>query len=191
MTTSVDSILNTAARVLGDETTEHWPSSTLLDYLNEAQNRISSDVPGSYTKVADVTMVAGARQTLPADGITALEVAGIRRVDKRSLDRENISWQSMTANNTTTMWARDPNNPVNFYTYPPRTSTPGTLADVEYEAVPAEGSLGDNIVLDDIYAPAMVDFIVYRALSEDKDLADPVRAVHFLTEYKAKVGVAA
>jgi len=191
MTTTVDSVLNTAARVLGDETNEHWPAPTLLDAFNEAQSRIASDVPGAYTLVADVTMVAGARQTLPIGGIIPLDIANIRRVDKRAIDRENPAWQgSVTASNTTTMWARDPNHASNFYVYPPRTGTPGTLADVEYSATPAKITLGDPITLDEAYVPAIVDFIVYRGLSEDRDLADPVRATHFLTEYKTKIGVA-
>jgi hypothetical protein len=85
------------------------------------------------------------------------------------------------------MWMRSATNPREFFTYPPRLG--GTLSNVEYSVVPAEVTLGDDISLPDHYAEALTDYIAYRALSEDTDLAEPGRAEHFLTQYKIRLGI--
>jgi len=186
MAISSDTVLKNAARILGDEANIHWPASTLLAWLNEAQHQIATDVPTSSTTVADVTCVAGARQSLPDGGIMILSVDSLRVVDKPSLDRENPAWKSMTGSDTTTMWARSAANPRQFFTYPPRLG--GTLADVEYTILPATVTLGDDITVPDHFAEALTEYIVYRGLTEDSDLAEPGRAEHFLGMYNARVG---
>jgi hypothetical protein len=189
MTVSSDIVLANAARLLGDEGNIHWPAYVMLAWLNEAQHTIAVEAPTSSTTVADVTCVAGARQSLPDGGLSLLGVDNVRFVDKGSIDRENTTWQStVTANNTTAMVAANPANPREFFTYPPREGTPGTLADVEYSVLPAAVTLGDDITLPDQYAEAITDWIIYRGLSEDTDLAEPGRAEHFLKSFSARVG---
>ena len=189
MTVSSDTVLANAARLLGDEGNIHLPTGTLLAWLNEAQHTIAVGVPTASTTVADITCVAGARQSLPAGGLSLLGADNVRVVDKGSIDRENTTWQStVTAANATTMIAVNPANPREFFTYPPREGTPGTLADVEYSVLPAAVTLGDDITLPDQYAEALTDYIVYRGLSEDTDLAEPGRAEHFLKSFSSRVG---
>jgi hypothetical protein len=188
MSVSSDTVLKNAARILGDEVNTHWPASTLIAWLNEAQHQVAIDVPTASTTVGDITCIAGARQTLPDGGLMILGVDAIRGVTKSSLDREAPAWQSMTASNSTTMWARSTTNPREFFTYPPREGTPGTLTDVEYSVLPATVTLGDNITVPDQYADALTDYMVARGLSEDTDLAEPGRSDYFLGLYKARVG---
>jgi hypothetical protein len=188
MSVSSDTVLKNAARILGDAANIHWPASTLLAWLNEAQHQIAVEIPAASKTVAAVTCVEGARQSLPTGSIMILGVDGLRAVDKGGMDSESPAWQSTTGSNTTTMWMRSPTNPREFYTYPPREATPGTLAGVEYSVVPAEVTLGDNIVIPDQYSEALTDYVVARALSEDSDLAEPGRAEHFMASFNARIG---
>lgn len=187
MTVSSDTILGNAARLLGDETNTRWPVDVLLAWLNEAQNRIATDVPTASTTVGDISCVAGARQSLPAGGIVPLGVDGLRVVDKVSLDREAPAWQNSTPSDTTTMWMRSPTNQTEFYLYPPRIG--GTLADMEYGVLPTVVTMGDAISLPDRFAEPITDYIVSRGLSEDTDLQEPGRAETFLAAFKSATGV--
>jgi len=45
MSVSSDTVLKNAARILGDEVNTHWPASTLIAWLNEAQHQVAIDVP--------------------------------------------------------------------------------------------------------------------------------------------------
>jgi hypothetical protein len=187
MAVSSDTVLIDAARLLGDASNVHWPAATLLSWLNECQLEIASRVPGSSKTLAAIPCVAGARQALPAGGLEPLQVQNTRRVDKALLDRERPAWMQDSASDSTTMWMKSTTNTQEFYLYPPRVG--GTI-EVEYAVAPATVTLGDDIGLNDAYAPALVDYLCYRALAEDTDLAEPGRAQHFRESYLARIGSA-
>lgn len=187
MSVTSDSVLEKAARLLGDTPNEHWPAPTLLNYLNEAQLDIATEVGGSSTTEVAVTCVEGARQVLPAGGLSPLAIAGVREVSKEMMDREQVDWQTaVTKDNASTMWMPNLHADEEFYVYPPRTATPGTIT-VEYNVAPSEVTLGDNLSIGDEYANALVNYIVARGLSEDTDRKDEARANDFQVLYNAEI----
>lgn len=185
MTTSTDIILKNAARILGDEENEHWPAGTLMDYLNAGQAQLCVQTPKAYVLTASTATVAGARQSLPQDGVGILNIDGLRVVSKTALDREQPGWiDDVSQSATTTMWMRDPHSPTEFLVYPPSDGANPRV--IEYAAIPADISLGDDLTLADKYAPAITDYVCYKCLAEDTDLQDPLRAEHFLGEFNRK-----
>jgi hypothetical protein len=97
--------------------------------------------------------------------------------------RENVNWEDdTTASDTGSMWMRHEGDNHQFYLYPPRIGSGTVWASVK--VIPDDFSLGDNISIPDEYGVNITDYIVYRCLSEDTDLAEPGRAEHFLTLYR-------
>ena len=182
MTTSTGTILKNVARILGDETNEHWPAGVLIDLLNVAQNQVCIDVAHANVVTASTATVAGARQSIPTGGIRLLSIDGLREVSKAVLDRESPSWiTTVSQSGTLTMWMKDPHTATEYLVYPPSDGASPQL--LEYAAVPADISLGDDLTLADKFVPAVTDYMLYRAFSEDTDLKDPIRSEHFLGEY--------
>lgn len=188
MAVESDTILRDAARILSDVTNTYWDAATLIAWLNEAQAQIAVDVPGASTTSASGLFVTGPRQSLPDGGISVLQIDGLRKVDKKSLDRENPAWMTGATDPSPTMWMPSVENPREFYLYPPHQGSGGSL-NVQYSVLPGEVTLGDPITVPDRYKEALTDYIVYRSLSEDTDLAEPGRAEHFLGSYYKRLGI--
>lgn len=188
MAVESDVVLTNAARILSDVTNTYWGADTLIAWLNEAQHQIATNVPGASTAVSSGGFVTGARQTIPDGGIAFISIDALRKVDKKVLDREDPGWMDMNTDPTPTMYMMSVTNPRQYFLYPPHQGAGGSL-DIEYSVIPAEVTLGDPITVPDQYAEALTDYVVYRALSEDSDLAEPGRAEHFLGSYFKRLGI--
>ena len=194
MTMAVDDVVASAARLLRDVSNSEWPAATLLKWVNEAQFEVVKAVPSAYTIVGSIPLVAGVRQTLPVDGIRLRTVlrntngAAVRPYDRESLDVELPGWPTSTASPTVKGWMALPEDPKGFDVYPPQPGTPGDV-DAHYDAEPPPVTSGGNMALDDRYAPAIVDYAVYRGLSEDSDLQEDDRATLFYKSFYTRLGV--
>lgn len=172
-------IVSRARRVLQDQATggTRWLDAEMLDWINDAQREIVIVKPEASSVIADVTCVAGTKQTIPSTGIRLLSVirnvAGksIRRVDRNVMDSENPDWHNVTASNTADHYIFDEDAPTTFYLYPPQTVSPGQI-EINYSNSPTDLSvLSDTISLPDIYMNPVLDFVLYRAYSKDTEYA--------------------
>ena len=186
-------VIDRAQRILNDTTAVRWLAADLLDWLNEGQLAAVRIAPEAHTVTAIFQLVTGVRQNLTALAVTAsteaplrlIEVVrnvtdatgfpalrAIRMVNRRSLDQGNPDWPADTAAALVENYMFDSRNPKEFMVYPPQPAT-GGFVEVVYSAEPAALSLdSDPIALDDSYGPALVDYIVYRALSTDAEYGE-------------------
>lgn len=187
-------IADRARRVLQDTASggTRWLDAEILDWINEAQRAIVLVKPNAKSTVADVTMVAGAKQSLPTGGIQLLSITrnangpAITRVDRRIMDAENRSWYTATASNTALHYIFDEDAPDTFYLYPPQTGTPGDI-EMNYSVAPTDlGSLASTIDLNDIYDAPILDYVLYRAYMKDTDYSGNLERA--TTHYQAFVG---
>lgn len=172
-------IVDRARRVLQDQASggTRWLDAEMLDWLNDSQREIVILKPEASSVVTDVTLAAGTKQTIPATGVRLLSVIrntggkSIRRVDRNVMDSENPDWHTDTANNTVDHYIFDEDAPTVFYVYPPQSGTPGQI-EINYSASPTDlSALGDTIYLPDVYANAMLDYVLYRAYMKDTEYA--------------------
>ena len=70
-----------------------------------------------------------------------------------------------------------------FYVYPAQSGTPANVV-INYSAVPATVAAGANIVLDDVHAESLVNYILYRAFSKNSEVGGPERAAAFYALFK-------
>lgn len=171
------SIVDKAEIVLHDTTNVHWAAAELLGWLNDGQLATVLRRPDAYTKTVSVPLAAGSKQALPADGVLLFQVhanmgttgitegAAVRLVTRELLDAQNPSWRAADKAVEVEDYVYNPQTPRVFYVSPPNTGT--GYVELSYSAVPPTVALAEPIAISDVYAPALIDYILFRAYSKD------------------------
>ena len=171
------SLIERAGTIIQDETNIRWPQDELLKWLNDGQREIVLHKPSSYPQDGTKSLEVGTKQTIPDDGVSLIDVPrnevgnkrAIRIVEREILDAQRPEWHDEAPVQGVRHYAFDPRNPKHFFVYPPNDGT-GEV-NVIYSAAPVDISIGDTITIDDIYANALLDYIIYRASIKDADYA--------------------
>jgi hypothetical protein len=183
MATPALAVIQRASTLLQDTTNIRWPQAELLDWLNDGQREVVLFKPNAYSRNATVALVAGTKQSLPADALALTEVvrnmgtngttpgAAIRLVNREILDAQVPNWHIAPASATVKHYVFNPLDPKTFYVYPPQPATGQGRVEIIYPAIPANITLADNILLDDIYVTVLVNYIMHRAYSKDTEYA--------------------
>lgn len=195
MPTTVRSILNRVATLLNDEEYERWEESELVGWLNDGQKAIATaPATDAYVVRANITAVAGTVQSLPTDGIRLVDViknvsgdTPILQADYALVDILGGAWRAQAAA-AAENYFYDERNPKEFEVYPPQAG--GESIEIVYGANPADVGVNDNMTIDDEYSDALINYIVYRALSKDTEDASPElgRATAFYRAYLLATG---
>ena len=186
MSVAVNDIVDRAETILQDTTNITWPALELIDWLNAGQIEIVLLKPeASVTNESIVLVVAETKQSLPTTGIQLLDIVrnmgtsapgntpgrAIRLIKRRVLDEQVPDWHSEAGDAVVKHFMFDDRDPKHFYVYPPQpAATPGYV-EVIYSSAPATVAAGNDISIDDVYANALLDYILYRAYSKDADYA--------------------
>ncbi len=174
MATAVRSILNRASSLLNDEEHVRWEESELLEWLNDGQRVIArGPATDAYVLRSNITAVAGSVQNLPTDGIRLVDVvknvsdgSTIHSADYATADMLSSTWRAATAAIAETYFY-DERNPKQFEVYPPQAG--GELIELVYNAQPGDALVTGNIIIDDMYADSLIDYIAYRGFSKDTE----------------------
>lgn len=207
-------IVKRAQTILQDTTATRWPLVELQNWLNDAYKEIVIQRPDSNTASTTVSLATGARQkcqdpasiNLP-NLLRVIDVVrnthassdkrAIRRTDRRILDDQRPTWYAETPSYSIQHYIFDDRLPHEFLVYPPATA--GTTVELVYSSCPTPHTLSETdlsntataetIKLDDVYANAMLDYILYRAYSKDAEYAgNAQRAVGHYTAFANSIG---
>lgn len=204
MAITAKSILQRVVTQLTDETNVRWTIPELVRYFNDGQREVVTYRPDSSAKTASVALVAGARQTMPADSYKLLEVyrnssgtkSTVRKVDQKLLDAQVPEWQNGKTSVTIKHYMYDVRDIGIFYVYPP--AAVGASIEMLYSAKPtdiAEQSTLDavtgNISVNEIHANALFDYVMYRACAKDSEYGNVARATAHYGAFQNAVGVEA
>ena len=204
MSTILASAIIGKAQILAQDTTAiRWSLAEWLGWLNDGQREIAMIKANAYTKVANVTLVAGTKQTLPADGIEFIEyirsmgVGGstpglsARKVSRRIMDSQTPGWHSATPTVAAQHYIFEPLAPKVFYLYPPSTGT--APAECLYSASPPDVATAATVIsLDDVYSNALLDYLLYRAYSKDSEsVGNAERAMLSRKAFETSLGMKA
>jgi len=194
-------IINQAAILLLDPTNVRWPHSQLLDYLNDGQKEIVIHRPDA--SIADDIIIlddGNTRQMIPADSIRLLTVVRnmgqdgttpglpIMVVSRDILDTQIPDWHLSEPSTQIKHFIYDPKAPKIFYVFP----RPAAGVHIEIiTSVPPKKILatGEHISISEIYSNALMDYIIYRALSKDAEYADPNKSAGYYNMFLQTLGV--
>lgn len=185
MAATVADIVNNAKRILQEVTADgtRWTNDELAGWMNEFYQDAVGLKPDVSTVNEEVTLTAGTRQTIPADGLRLLDVirntsgkmTGISVTSRKSLDTVRRSWHSDPATSRIEQYVFDDLDPKTFYVYPPAEA--GATVEILYSTVPTPHDLStgwsvyslEAFKLNDAHAPAATDYLLYRAFSKDAE----------------------
>lgn len=180
--TTVQNLLDKVSLLLKDETNVRWTEPELLGYLNEAYKVIVPINPAASVKYATISdLVAGkSKQSIPDDAVKLINIHAntggnqVLSVSKEDLDQNVPNWHAVAGDGDIQFFVTDPAEPKTFYVYP--NPTVDSSIEVSYGFVPVS-AIGETIALDDIYAPLIIDYMVYQAYLKDADeTGDSTRA---------------
>ena len=180
-TITVNQISTRAWNVLNDPAATRWPLAEFIDWTNDASREIALAQPESSTVIANLALVAGTKQTLPARSIMLarlirnMGVSGTapgeapRQASMETMDLHAPTWHADTASLAVKNWFKDARTPRIYYVWPPMASV--TFVEAEYSTTPVLLTAGtDTINLDDIYVNPIVDYVLWRAFSKDIEI---------------------
>jgi hypothetical protein len=192
MAIAAQSVIRRVVETMQDNTSVRWPVAELVRYLNDGQREVVLYRPDSMVTNASVTLVAGAKQGLPANGAKLIDVVrntsgtkrSVRMTNRNILDTQSPNWYNLTGVTEVLHYMYDPRDPKVFYVYPPAAASGGSV-ELVYSAYPADitepadgatytGVTG-NISLPDIYGNVLADYILYRAYTKDSEYAGNVQ----------------
>jgi len=198
------SLVTKAQTLIQDNTGVRWPRDELLGYLNDGQREVVLLRPeASVTNASKVLTANSTKQSLPADAVMLIDVprnmgaagttAGrvIRIVSREILDAQYPNWHvDANAGGDIRHFTYDPRDPKTFYVYPKSPAT-SLFVELVYASSPvATDDAGAVIGIDDIYANALVDYILYRAYSKDAEYAQNSQlAVAYYTAFANALGI--
>lgn len=200
---TVNSLLERAARELIDTAHTGWTSEDLLSYYHSAIAALATVRPALFARAQAFTCRAGTRQTLPSEAVTFIGVnrnqSGrvITRVAQTQLDAMDPDWINSQGATAAEAYVFDDRQPRTFWLYPGVVA--GTGGDLVVSVLPDPvtlTALEQDVALpvDDSYVTPCLDWILYRAFLRDgEDAANTARAeryVQAVTQYLGLKGQA-
>ena len=179
--------------ILQDTTSIRWPEAELLRYINDAQREVCNLRPESTATTANVALVVGTKQSLPAGGLSLIKVTrnmsdasggatgkrAVRLVDADILNTQEPNWHDATASantnaaHSTTVkhYIFDEDDPRSFYVYPGASST-STFLEIVYSTAPTDlGNTSATMYVDDVFGNAIIDYVLFRCYLKDAEYA--------------------
>lgn len=194
MATLTQTLINRARTILQDAEGTRWPDIELLGWINDGQREAILVKPSANARNLSVRLVQGTRQSLPADGVQLIDVVrnmgaagtdpgkAVRIVLREVLDAQVPDWHSETPASSIKHYVYSVLDPQTFYVYPPSNGL--GYVELVYGALPADVTIQGSISLGDIYANALLDYVLYRAYSKDSEFsADQNRAAIYQSAF--------
>ena len=192
MAITVNAIVDQAAGILQDVGSVRYSTADLIKYINDAQKRICAMKPEAYALTGVIPVVAGAKQTIPVDGLRLLEcyrnittsnVPGraVRLIDRATLDREDPDWQRRTGSQVEHYCYEPASDPRTFWIFPAISSSKLGTSTLEISVAkdPPDVSTGQTPVIDPTYHEAIVHYVVSMAISRDAEFGDQMNRAQF------------
>lgn len=199
MTVLASAIIDRAQTIVQDKTGVRWPYAELLGWLNDGQRETAVYKPTATARNVALMLEAGTLQSIGDGGLALLRVTrnlktpvgtpriggrACRIVEREVLDAQHPSWHDpdqFAYNKEVKHFCFDDSDPTHFYVFPGNDGQGAVEAvvsmsptEVELEAgadINALASYARPINIPDIYANALLDYVLFRAYSKDAEYA--------------------
>lgn len=205
MPVPASTIVADARVILQDQDLVRWSQPEMASWFNAAQQELTLIRPESCVLNASLGLQAGdTKQTIPTTATRLINVVrnmgsgstpgrAIRLANRDVLDAQNPNWHTDPAAAEIQHFVYDLRDPKVFYVYPrPRSGVyvETVLAIPPTPVTENAGVITGNLSVDDIFANAVLDYILYRAFSKDSQYAgNAARAVAHYQAFAGSVGI--
>jgi hypothetical protein len=189
MAVTVQSVIDRAQTVLQDTTGVRWPVvGELVLWINDAQREIALLKPDASATNTTITLVDGTKQEIPSGGNRLLKVIrnmsaasngtgkrSVRLVDAEVLNGQTPDWHDPSVagdaahTNIVKHYVYEEQNPRNFYVYPGVDGD--AFLEIVYSSNPATVAQSGNLSIPDIFANAVLNYVLYMAYMKDAEYA--------------------
>ena len=189
MATTVQSVIDRAQTVLQDTTGVRWPVvAELVLWINDAQREIALLKPDASAINETITLADGTKQDIPSAGNRLLKVVrnmsaasggtgkrAVRLVDAEVLNGQTPDWHDPTVagdaahTNIVKHYIYEESNPRNFYVYPGVSGA--AYLEIIFSSNPTTVAQGGNLSIPDIFANAVMNYVLYMAYMKDAEYA--------------------
>jgi len=191
MTVTVQSVLDRVQTTLQDTTGVRWPvTGELVLWINDAQREIALLKPDASAVNETITLVDGTKQSIPSTGNRLLRVVrnmsaasdgvgrrSVRIVSREILDAQTPDWHDPSVpgdaahGSIIKHYVYDEADPRSFYVYPGVAATFPAYIEIVYSANPATVGENDDLTIPDLYANAVMNYVLYMAYMKDAEYA--------------------
>jgi hypothetical protein len=199
----ISEILDLAGEQLEDLTHITWDDDVLLlSYANLGILEIINLKPDAYPTTENLSLVAGTFQSLPTEAIYLIDIIcnmgadgtivgkAIRKIQRKNLDRLLPDWHTYTPTTEVSFGMIDPLTPQEYYVFPPQSEDGRYIRAVVCIPPALLTEITDPFPLDASYKPALVDYIVYRALAEETTIPNALnKATLFWNKFLQDLGL--
>lgn len=209
-TVKVIDLVSRGLVLLQDATAVRWPVLELQDWINDSYREIILKRPDANSTVDTFNCAAGTRQSLLdqfPNAVLLLDVVrnmavnsdlgAVRQISRKTLDDQRNAWHGEKQTDDIEYYSFDPLLPKQFLVYPPALTS--AQLEVVYSSVPTAHVLtaadlvdagnAEVIKIDDSYANAILDYVLYRAFSKDTENIDLQRANHHMMAMQSSLGL--
>lgn len=183
MSTTAKTIIDNATTQLLDPSNTRWTRAELLVWLNDAQKALVAALPEATATIGLVTTVSGVKQALPTDGWCLLSVnrnmgasgsvngTPLLEVTREDLTRQNPTWATDASAGNARVYFYTPMQKNVFWVYPPADNS-GNKLEISYSKIPTDLTLETDLIgVSDIYKPALLDYVLFKACTKDAEYA--------------------
>ena len=177
-------VADRVSELLQDVSRVTWTEPQLIEWCNDAVRALVLVRPDVSAVFKNLQLVAGTRQELTVDG--DLRLMSLPRnmgatgstvgrsitgpVPQEDMDAINPSWHTDTATGYVIQYVHDLATPKVFYVYPQVESGSEFYVEARVSQLPTViTALTETLAVDDIYGPALIEWILYRAWSRDAE----------------------
>lgn len=199
---NAEDIINPATDILQDAGGVTYTDAQLLTYLNDGQLAVSILRPDASQETVSALLATGQTEqvvggrrlidvhnNMGVDGATPGDV--IYHVERKTKDAFDPGWHSATPDTVIREYIYDVATPKVFWVSPPAHGATAVYVKLTRAIDPATiAVVGDPISLDDIYAPPLQEWILYRAFARDsEDTPNYVRAGNHFNNFFKLLGL--
>lgn len=198
--TTVGAIVAKARLLLVDPDASRWPDTELISWVTDAERATVMAIPSAAATIYVLPLVSGSRQSMPGTAYQLLSAKrnmgangttpgrAVRIASQELMDAFSPDWHSTTPDPVVQNYMFDPEDNKSFHVFPPNDGT-GKL-EIVYALFPsAKANLTDIIDVADVYQPALLNYVLYRAFQKDGDYTTGMGiAMNYLQLFMTAVG---
>ena len=196
----ISQIITKASQILFDVNNVKWPQTELLGWVNSGQRAVVAAIPEAASNVQVMQLTAGARQLLPSGNWLLLQATrnmgtngatpgrALKRVDQSVLEETNPNWSSQPQQSAPVAYMVNARDRAGFYVSPPADGT-GWIEVILSLNPQEQAAVTSAIYVLDIYEPALIDYVLWRALSKKSPYADNMAAAGYYQSFASLIGI--